>query len=80
MSSISCRTVKARNHLNSINMPMVKISGSKKTPWKKIIQNETPRYHYLKKSEKFEIPELVLDFKRYYSISREYLYSIYLKW
>lgn len=64
-------------HLQTIDMPMVKISNSKKTPWKKIIQNETPRYHYLNKSKEFEIPELVLDFKRYYSLSRDYLYSIY---
>ena len=64
-------------HLKSLNQPMVKISNSKKTPWKKIMQNETPHYHFLNKSDEFEIPELVLDFKRYYSVSREYLYSIY---
>ncbi len=66
-------------HLASINMPMTKISSAKKTPWRKIIQNETPRYHFLGESEEFEIPELVLDFKRYYSLSREYLYKIYSK-
>lgn len=64
-------------HLNTIDIPMIKISDSKKTPWKKIIQNETPRYHFLNGSDEFNVPELVLDFKRYYSVSREYLYSIY---
>lgn len=67
------------NHLDAIDMPMVKISNPRKTPWKKIIKNETPRYHYLNESEEFEMPELVLDFKRYYSVSRDYLYAIYPK-
>lgn len=56
---------------------MSKISKPGKTPWKKICQNETPRYHYLNRYEPFEIPDLVLDFKRYYTVSREYLYDIY---
>lgn len=64
-------------HLQFLNLPMSKISKPGKTPWKKICQNETPRYHYLNRYEHFEIPDLVLDFKRYYTVSREYLYDIY---
>ena len=64
-------------HLQFLNLPMSKISKPGKTPWKKICQNETPRYHYLNRYEPFEIPDLVLDFKRYYTVSREYLYDIY---
>lgn len=43
------------NHLDALDIPMVKISNPKKTPWKKIIQNETPRYHYLNKSKEFNM-------------------------
>ncbi|WP_298524248.1 hypothetical protein [uncultured Methanobrevibacter sp.] len=66
-------------HLQHIDIPMNEISKTRKTPWKNILQNQTPRYHYLKESEEFGIPDLVLDFKRYYSVSRDYLYSIYTK-
>lgn len=66
------------NHLSSIGLPMNKISNPKKTPWKNILNNETPRYHYLAEThDEIEMPELILDFKRYYSVSRDYLYSIY---
>ena len=65
------------NHLSFLGISMTKISPPKKTPWKNIVKNETPRYHYLEESTEFNIPELVLDFKRHYSLSRDYLYSIY---
>ena len=64
-------------HLQHIDIPMNEISKTRKTPWKNILQNQTPRYHYLNESEEFGISDLVLDFKRYYSVSRDYLYSIY---
>lgn len=64
-------------NLEFLDLPMSKISHPSKTPWKKIIQNETPRYHFLSGVNDFEIPDLVLDFKRYYTVSRDYLYSVY---
>ncbi len=50
-------------HLQFLDLPMSKISKPGKTPWKKIIQNETPRYHFLHGSDDFKIPNIVLDFK-----------------
>lgn len=64
-------------HLNFLDLEMSKIGKKKDTRWKILVQNETPRYHYLKGSQDFDIPNLVLDFKRYYSLSRDYLYSVY---
>jgi hypothetical protein len=39
-----------------------------------IIKNEIPRFHYLKFPEK-EMPELIIDFKHFFTINRAILYS-----
>ena len=41
---------------------------------KKIKDNEIPRYHYLKFSDA-NMPELVIDFKHFFTINRDFLYS-----
>ena len=64
-------------HLNFLDLEMTKIGKEKDTRWKILIQNETPRYHYLEGSENLDIINLALDFKRYYTLSREYLYSVF---
>lgn len=64
-------------HLQFLQLKLPVISKSTKTPWKKICQNETPRYHFLHEYEPFEIPDLVIDFKRFYTVSTEYLYNNY---
>lgn len=48
-----------------------------RTKWSNIEDNETPRYHYIKGDTNHQIPELVIDFKRYYTIPKKYLYSIH---
>ena len=46
------------------------------TSWNQVKQNSDPRYHYLQTFEVdgIVIPELVLDFKHYYSIPRDLFY------
>lgn len=44
------------------------------TKTKLIIDNEIPRYHYLKFPES-NMPELIVDFKHYFTISRTVLYN-----
>ena len=56
---------------------MSRIGKTKSTSWKTLKHNDNPRYHFLNKSELTDLPELVIDFKRYYSVSRDYLYEIY---
>jgi len=41
---------------------------------KKITDNEIPRYHYLSFPDK-EMPELIIDFKHFFTINREVLYK-----
>ena len=56
-------------------------SGKRRdTKIKAIIDNETPRYHYLRFSEIDEVdgvklPELLIDFKHYFTINRNCVYS-----
>lgn len=66
-------------HLSNLGIYTPTISKKTKTPWKNITQNETPRYHYLKEDELFKQSEsdIVFDFKRYYTVSRGYLYSLF---
>lgn len=53
-----------------------KNGGQKRTDTtiKKIIDNEIPRYHYLKFPE-VEMPELIIDFKHFFSVNREIIYG-----
>jgi hypothetical protein len=46
----------------------------KDTKTKLIMDNEIPRYHFLKFPET-EMPELLIDFKHFFTINRDLLYS-----
>jgi hypothetical protein len=43
--------------------------------WKPIPKNHNPRYHFLPQDADHQIPDLVLDFKAYYTLSFEYFLS-----
>jgi hypothetical protein len=45
--------------------------------WNYIRSNREPRYHYLMPDPNFQAPELVLDFKHFYTLPNKFLYSIY---
>ncbi len=62
-------------HLSTLNLYTPQISKEKKTPWRNILQNETPRYHYLCGDDTMNISPIVFDFKRYYTVSTSYIYS-----
>lgn len=44
-----------------------------KTDGKKIMNNEDPRFHFLHFEDKSIFPDLVIDFKHFYTISTEYI-------
>ena len=60
-----------KNHNNFI------IQHISRRDWKKVEKNEVSRYHYLKSFSDFQVPELVIDFKRYYTLPTHYVYSIF---
>jgi hypothetical protein len=48
------------------------------TSWEKILNNENKRYHYLKTNANLNIPNLIIDFKHYFTLSRDVFYEKYL--
>jgi len=42
--------------------------------WRKVCQNNVYRYHYLGNAEEQQVPELILDFKHYFTIPRDIAY------
>ncbi len=64
-------------HLNQIGLTMLNQGKREKTPCKKIIENENKRYHYLKFDDSVDIVESVIDFKHYFTVTINYLNSIY---
>lgn len=43
--------------------------------WKNIKQNKNERFHYLPINEELKIPELIIDFKHYYTLNRSEIYA-----
>lgn len=67
--------VRLGEHLSSLGLKMENMGPEDKTPWKKVVANENKRYHYFGKNDELDIPDLVIDFKRYYSLPVDFLYS-----
>jgi hypothetical protein len=61
-------------HLSAFNLKTERIDS---TRWKTLKQNKNDRYHFLDSDGNFQVPELVLDFKAYYTIPRETLRFLY---
>lgn len=64
-------------HLKQLGMKMVAFPGRSKTPTKNVVDNENKRYHYLRFDESVPIVESVIDFKHYFTVSVNYLTTIY---
>ena len=45
------------------------------TRWNLINNNEIPRYHHLDRYDDYNIPDLIIDFKHYYTVQRMRLYE-----
>jgi len=60
-------------HLEDLELKMEKISSK---PWTTLKQNKNARYHFLPKNIDFSVPDLVIDFKHYFTILRDHLYEI----
>jgi hypothetical protein len=44
---------------------------------RKIKTNKDERYHYLYRYSEYQVPELVIDFKAYYAVSKDYFLDSY---
>lgn len=46
-----------------------------RTEGRKIMSNEDPRYHFLHFDDKSELPDMVIDFKHFFTVSTEMMYE-----
>jgi hypothetical protein len=64
------------DHLKkNLGYKMDKITSKR---WDQIKINQNPRFHHLDKFTDLQVPELVIDFKHYYTMSRDSAYNILL--
>ncbi len=59
-------------HLSELEMTMAKINKNA-TSGRTLLQNQTPRYHYLEFPTNVPIVSSVIDFKHYFTVNVEYL-------
>ena len=59
-------------HLKALGLKMERINSN---PWKTLKKNNNSRYHFLSKNIDLSVPDLVIDFKHYFTILRDHLYE-----
>jgi len=60
------------SHLINYGQKMQRLNSN---DWGKVKHNENKRYHYLKRDMDKNIPELVIDFKHFFTMSRDFIYN-----
>lgn len=60
------------DHLSELGLKMQTISKGK-TPGRNLVNNETPRYHYIEFPPTVPLVPSVIDFKHYFSVNVKYL-------
>ena len=66
--------VRSGKHLEDVGLIMENYNSKR---WNIINKNNNERYHFLEKNEELGIPDLVIDFKQYYTIPTYILYKFY---
>jgi len=80
-SILVCPAYIAESFKQGEHLKAIKIISEKygRDSWDLITQNHNFRFHFLEKSEELKIPELVLDFKHYYTLPLDIFYKYYKK-
>jgi hypothetical protein len=63
--------IRKGTHLETLKLQMQQLNSK---IWPNVTSNQNPRYHFLHAEDDYQIPELVIDFKHYYTIPRDLLY------
>lgn len=63
--------VRIGSHLADVDQRMQKFGTDQ---WKRIKQNNDSRYHFLVESAEKQVPDLVIDFKHYFTLPRSVAY------
>lgn len=61
-------------HLEGLKLTMESWSSDR---WKLIKQNQNERFHFFVSNVENGIPELVIDFKNFYTVPRDSIYDVY---
>lgn len=56
------------------HLPDVTMEKFNSADWRRLAQNNNYRYHFLPEHADAQVPDLVLDFKRYFTVPREIAY------
>lgn len=64
--------LKEGTHMSDVSWTMERWSSDL---WKPIKGNNNARFHMLPQNTEFSLPDLVIDFKRFFTLPREYCYS-----
>lgn len=64
--------LRAGIHLSDLELKMEKYNSRR---WNLIKRNNNCRYHFLPEKPDYNIPDLVIDFKHYYTIPRDTVYE-----
>ena len=71
-------TIRAGTHLKDVyNIQTTRINSSQFDAIKK---KENPRYHLLQADMDLQVPELIIDFKAYYTVPFDFFNSLYMKY
>jgi hypothetical protein len=70
------QSVKCGQHLLNLGLTMESYNSDN---WRLITTNQNKRYHFLKNEKTLGIPDLVIDFKQYYTIPVQVLYKVLKK-
>lgn len=65
---------KAGDHLKSNRLKMQEWNSD---DYKRIKQQNHTRFHFLEQNQTLQVPQLIVDFKHYYTIPRDALYKMY---
>lgn len=65
-------SLKQGKHLEELELKMASWSSDL---WKPILRNHNERFHFLPSDSEFSIPDLILDFKHFYTVPRDDLYA-----
>lgn len=67
------QSLREGKHLERVGLTMRPIDSS--ASWKRLIQLNDARYHFLESSPDLQVPELVIDFKHYLTVPRDIIYG-----
>lgn len=58
-------------HLKELGLAMERFGSDN---WKRVKGNQTYRYHFVERSMDFQFPDLVIDFKHFFTVPRDVFY------